>query len=226
VEIKVLKDILSANNRIAEQNRQLLNKKEVMALNLMSSPGAGKTTLILKTVAALRGKASIGVIEGDVSSSIDTEKLNKAGVAAVQINTGGACHLDASMVNAALADLPLDQIDILFIENVGNLICPGDFELGEHLKAVITSTPEGDDKPRKYPLLFKIADAVVVNKTDLLPHVNFDANNFSRAVYGINQKAPVFSLSATTGEGTENWASWIMQNLARIRAELRQAKPS
>lgn len=219
MEIKVLKDILSANNHIAEQNRQLLNKKKVMALNLMSSPGAGKTTLILKTVAALKGKARIGAIEGDVSSNIDTEKLTKAGVAAVQINTGGACHLDASMVNAALANLPLDQIDILFIENVGNLICPGEFELGEHLKIVITSTPEGDDKPHKYPLLFKMADAVVVNKIDLLPHVNFDANNFSRAVHGINQKAPVFSVSATTGEGIEDWASWLMSNLVAIGAK-------
>jgi len=218
MEIKVLKNIVSANNQIAEQNRQLLASKDILAVNIMSSPGAGKTTLILRTVEALKGKADIGVIEGDVSSSFDTEKLIKAGVTAIQINTGGECHLDASMVNSALLNLPLDNLDIIFIENVGNLICPGEFNLGEHLKVIVTSTPEGDDKPHKYPLLFTIADACVVNKTDLLPYVNFDMDGFYRAVKGINQKAALFQVCSTTGDGIGDWAAWVMKNLDKVRA--------
>jgi len=218
MEIKVLKNILSANNQIAEQNRQLLASKDILAMNIMSSPGAGKTTLILRTVEALKGKAGIGVIEGDVSSSFDTEKLIKAGVTAIQINTGGECHLDASMVNSALLNLPLDNLDIIFIENVGNLICPGEFNLGEHLKVLVTSTPEGDDKPHKYPLLFTIADACVVNKTDLLPYVNFDVDGFYRAVKGINQKAALFQVCSITGEGIGDWGLWVMKNLDKLRA--------
>ena len=217
MEIKVLKDILNANNQIAEQNRQLLASKHIMAINLMSSPGSGKTTLILRTVEALQGKARIGVIEGDVSSSIDTKTLSQAGVTAIQINTGGACHLDASMVNSALGNLPLDDIDILFIENVGNLICPGGFDLGEHLKVVILSTPEGDDKPHKYPLLFTQAKALVVNKTDLLPYVGFDLETFARAFKGINQQAAIFPISGLTGEGIEEWGKWVMDSLQKLR---------
>jgi len=217
MEIKVLKDILNANNQIAEQNRQLLASKHIMAINLMSSPGSGKTTLILRTVEALQDKARIAVIEGDVSSSIDAETLNQAGVTAIQINTGGACHLDASMVNSALANLPLDDIDILFIENVGNLICPGGFDLGEYLKVVILSTPEGDDKPHKYPLLFTQANALVVNKTDLLPHVSFDMETFTRMFKGINQPAALFAVSGLTGEGVKEWGKWVMDNLQKLR---------
>ena len=219
MEIKVLKDILSTNNQIAEQNRRLLENKKIMAVNLMSSPGAGKTTLIMETIKALKGEAQVGVIEGDVSSSIDAEKLSKAGVAVVQINTGGECHLDAGMVNSALINLPLDEIDVLFIENVGNLICPGEFALGEHLKVVIASTPEGDDKPHKYPLLFTIADAFVVNKIDLLPYVNFSADGFSQAAKGMNQKASLFLVSGTTGEGIDKWREWLLESLDRVRAK-------
>ncbi len=217
MEIKVLKDILSANNQIAEQNRQLLTSKRIMAINLMSSPGSGKTTLILRTVEALQNKARIAVIEGDVSSSIDAETLSQAEVTAVQINTGGGCHLDAGMVNSALANLPLDEIDILFIENVGNLICPGGFDLGEYLKVVILSTPEGDDKPHKYPMLFTQAKALVVNKTDLLPYVGFDLDALTRAFKGLNQQAALFPVSGLTGEGIEAWAKWVMANLQKLR---------
>ncbi len=217
MEIKVLKDILSANNQIAEQNRQLLTSKRIMAINLMSSPGSGKTTLILRTVEALQNKARIAVIEGDVSSSIDAETLSQAEVTAVQINTGGGCHLDAGMVNSALANLPLDEIDILFIENVGNLICPGGFDLGEYLKVVILSTPEGDDKPHKYPMLFTQAKALVVNKTDLLPYVGFDLDTLTRAFKGLNQQAALFPMSGLTGEGIEAWAKWVMANLQKLR---------
>jgi hydrogenase nickel incorporation protein HypB len=198
----------------------LLAGKSILAVNVMSSPGAGKTTLMLRTAEELKGKARIAVIEGDVSSSIDTEKLSQAGVTAIQINTGGGCHLDAGMVNSALLNLPLDELDIVFIENVGNLICPGEFELGEHLKVVISSTPEGEDKPYKYPLLFTIADAVVVNKTDLIPYVDFDMNGFSRAVKGLNQKAALFKVCGITGEGIGDWGKWIMKKLNEIRADV------
>lgn len=218
MEIKVLKNILSANNQIAEQNRRLLADKSILAVNVMSSPGAGKTTLMLRTAEELKDKARIAVIEGDVSSSIDTEKLSQAGVTAIQINTGGECHLDAGMVNSALLNLPLDELDIVFIENVGNLICPGEFELGEHLKVVITSTPEGDDKPHKYPLLFTIADAFVVNKTDLTPYVDFDMDGFSQVVKGLNKKAALFKVCGITGDGIGDWGVWIMKNRDRVRA--------
>ena len=219
MEIKVLTDILDANNQIAEQNRQLLTSKQIMAINLMSSPGSGKTTLIMRTVEQLKGKARVAVIEGDVSSSIDAEKLSQVGVTALQINTGGGCHLDASMVNSALANLPLDDIDILFIENVGNLICPGGFDLGEYLKVVILSTPEGDDKPHKYPLLFSQANALVVNKTDLLPHVGFDMEAFTRVFNGLNQQAVLFKVSGTTGEGFDDWGKWVTVNMEKFRAQ-------
>ena len=219
MEIKVLKNILSANNQLAEQNRRLLAGKNILAVNIMSSPGAGKTTLMLRTAEELAGKARIAVIEGDVSSSIDTEKLTQAGVTAIQINTGGECHLDAGMVNSALLNLPLDELDIVFIENVGNLICPGEFELGEHLKVVVSSTPEGDDKPYKYPLLFTIADALIINKTDLLPYVNFDMDGFCRTVRGLNQKAALFKVCGITGDGISNWGAWIMKNRGKLCAK-------
>ena len=219
MEVKVLKNILNANNQIAEQNHKLLAEKSILAVNVMSSPGAGKTTLMLRTAEELEGKARIAVIEGDVSSSIDTEKLIQAGVTAIQINTDGGCHLDAGMVNSALMNLPLDELDIVFIENVGNLICPGEFELGEHLKVVISSTPEGGDKPHKYPLLFTIADAIVVNKTDLMPHVSFDMDGFSKVVKGLNQKAALFEVCGTTSDGIGDWGAWIMDNLNKVRAD-------
>ncbi len=216
MEVKVLKDILNANNRIAEQNRQLLAEKRVMAVNVMSSPGSGKTTLILRTVEELGKRVGVGVIEGDVSSSIDADKLSRAGIASVQINTGGGCHLDASMVNPALASLPLEDIDILFLENVGNLICPGGFDLGERLKVVVLSTPEGDDKPHKYPALFAATDVLVVSKTDLLPHVSFDLDTFRRTFHGINQKAALFAVSGVSGEGIKEWGAWLLERLAEV----------
>ena len=214
MEIKVLKSILNANDQVAEQNRQELTRRKILTINLMSSPGAGKTTLILKTIEALKGKARIGVIEGDVSSDIDSQKIGQVGAPTVQINTGGGCHLDASMVNEALKNLPLDDIDILFIENVGNLICPGGFDLGEHLKVLILSTPEGDDKPYKYPGLFTEANVLVVSKTDLLPYVNFDMPGFLRAVSGINQKVRVFSVSANKEGSFKEWADWLSGELS------------
>jgi len=215
MEIKVIKDILSANNQIAEKNRRSLDSNRVLAVNLMASPGAGKTSLIMQTIKNLKDKARLGVIEGDISSSIDAEKIIQEKVPVIQINTGGECHLDANMTSPALENLPLGEIDLLLIENVGNLVCPGEFELGEHKKVVLLSIPEGDDKPYKYPLMFHIADVVLINKIDLLPYLKFDIAAFSKAVKGMNQKVEIFQISCTTGQGIQDWVSWLMTNLAR-----------
>jgi len=208
MKIKVLKDILSANDQIAGRNRELLDKNKIFAVNIMASPGAGKTSLVLQTIKALRDKVKVGVIEGDISSTIDAQTVGKEGVPVVQINTGGECHLDANMVQHALNNLSLD-IDVLLIENVGNLVCPAEFNLGEHRKVLVASVPEGDDKPFKYPLMFTTADAVVLNKTDLLPYVKFNVDSFTKAVKGINAKVKIFPVSCTTGDGIAAWAQWL-----------------
>ena len=213
MEIKVLKDILGANAQLAERNQQLLDSNGVFAVNLMSSPGAGKTSLILQTIKGLKGETKVGVIEGDVSSSIDAETVGKEGVPVLQINTGGACHLDANMIQNALGNLPLQDIELLIIENVGNLICPAEFALGTHRKVLMSSTPEGDDKPFKYPLMFHEVDAVLINKVDLLPYLNFDVEAFSQTVNGIKEKAEIFPISCTTGQGIEQWVSWLLTQM-------------
>jgi len=213
MEIKVVKDILDANEQIAQRNRRLLDSSNLFAVNLMSSPGAGKTSLILETIKGLRGKIKIGVIEGDVSSSLDAEVIAKEGVPVVQINTGGGCHLDANMVSTALDNVPLKDIQLLLIENVGNLICPAEFTLGEHRKVLISSIPEGDDKPFKYPLMFHKADAVLINKIDLLPYLNFDTQAFSRTIKGMNEKVEIFPISCATGQGIEEWVSWLLTQM-------------
>jgi len=215
MKIKVLKDILGANEQIAVRNRELLDKNNVLAVNLMSSPGAGKTSLILATIKELKQKTSIGVIEGDISSSLDAQMVAKEDVPVVQINTGGECHLDANMVSNALSNLSLPDIELLFIENVGNLICPASFSLGEHKKVVISSVPEGDDKPFKYPLMFHIADAVLINKIDLLPYLKFDVEAFSQAIKGINERVEIFPVSCTTGQGIQQWVAWLLTQMGR-----------
>jgi len=221
MEVKVLKDILGANEQIAERNRQLLNSNNVFAVNLMSSPGAGKTSLILATIKRLKGKTKIGVIEGDVSSSLDAEMVGKEGVPVVQINTGGACHLDANMISNALGNIPLQDIELLLIENVGNLICPASFALGEHRKVIISSVPEGDDKPFKYPLMFHIADVVLINKTDLSPYLKFDTEAFSQAIKRINAKIEIFQISCATGQGIQQWVSWLLTQMSFPRGTKR-----
>ncbi len=215
MEIKVLKDILSANEQIAERNRQLLDSQGVFAVNLMSSPGAGKTSLILATIKRLKEKTKIGVIEGDVSSTLDAETIGKEGVPVIQINTGGECHLDANMLSSALSNVPLKDIELLLIENVGNLICPAEFTLGEHKKVLISSVPEGDDKPFKYPLMFHKADAVLINKIDLLPYLKFDTGGFSQAIKGINEKVEIFQISCATGQGIQEWVSWLLTQMSK-----------
>ena len=214
MEIKILKDILSSNDLLANENRKLLDGSRTFMVNLMSSPGAGKTSLILQTIAGLQGEVRIGVIEGDVSSSIDAERIIREGIPAVQINTGGDCHLDANMVRSALLDLPLEDIDLLFVENVGNLICTAEFSIGEHTRVVLAHTPEGDDKPYKYPLMFTNADVVLINKVDLLPYVTFDISSFTTAVKGLNNAAEIFEFSCTTGRGIDHWLSWLRNQLA------------
>jgi len=215
MEIKVLKNILSANEQIAERNRQLFKSNDIFVVNLMSSPGAGKTSLILETIKGMKGKARVGVVEGDISSSMDAEAVGKTGVPVIQINTGGACHLDAGMVNNAIENLPLQDIDLVLIENVGNLVCPAEFVLGEHRKVIISSVPEGDDKPFKYPLMFNVADAVLINKTDLLPYLKFDIKTFSQAIKGINEKLDIFQVSCVTGQGIGQWVSWLLSQMGR-----------
>jgi hydrogenase nickel incorporation protein HypB len=209
MEIKVLKDILGANEQLAAKNRELLDKNKVFAVNVMASPGAGKTSVVLQTIKALKGKVKIGVIEGDIASSIDAETVAKEGVPVVQINTGGECHLEAIQIQNALNNLPLADIDLLLIENVGNLVCPAEFSLGEHLKILIASVPEGDDKPFKYPLMFNTVDALVLNKIDLLPYVKFNVDGFVKTVKNINAKVEIFKVSCTTGEGVQAWAKWL-----------------
>jgi len=215
-KIEIIQNILEANETTASRNQQLLDKHKVFALNIMSAPGAGKTSLILQTMARLKSRLNIAVIEGDVASTVDAEKVQNEATAVVQINTRNmpeSCSLMAAMIEQALKDLPLDDIDLLLIENVGNLICPSEFTLGEHKRVVISSLPEGDDKPTKYPLIFIDADAVIINKMDLLPHVDFDIANFRRSIQGLNPKAEVFELSCKTGEGIERWCSWILEQV-------------
>ncbi len=215
MEIKILKNILSANDQIAEENRRLLEGKSIFSLNIMASPGSGKTTLIMETIKRLKNEVAIGVIEGDTAGSLDAERIGKENVPVVQINTGGGCHLEAQMVKSALTAMPLDKIRLLFVENVGNLICPGEFDLGVSKKVVLMSTPEGDNKPYKYPLMFKIADAVIVTKIDLMPYVNFKTDDFLKAVKSINAKVDIIPLSAQTGQGFERWLDWLRANLKR-----------
>jgi len=215
MEIKVIKDILGANDRIASKNRQLFDDNKVFVVNVMASPGAGKTSVIMETIKRLKGKTRVGVVEGDISSSLDAEAIGKENVPVVQINTGGECHLDANMTATALGDLPLNDIDLLLIENVGNLVCPAEFSLGEDLRILIASTPEGDDKPFKYPLMFHEADVVLINKIDLLPYLKFDVDAFSKTIRGINRKVKIFPVSCTTGDGIEDWVSWLLGRMGQ-----------
>ena len=209
-EVPVVEKILSANDRIALENRRLLDGQGIVAVNVMASPGAGKTSVILRSIEALRGRLHVGVIEGDLASRVDADKVAETGTPVVQINTGGGCHLDAPQVQSALAQLPLAEIDLLFIENVGNLVCPTGWDLGEHVKVVVSSVPEGHDKPIKYPGIFVVADAFVLNKTDLAPYLDFDAEIFRTALRALNAEAPLFEMSCKTGQGIEAWADWLL----------------
>ena len=207
--IPVVENILSANDRLAAENRAIFDKAGVFAINLMASPGAGKTSLVERTVEGLAGRLRLGVIEGDLASSLDADRAAAAGAAAVQINTGGECHLDAVMLHAALPQLDLKSLDLLIVENVGNLVCPTSFKLGVHRNILIASTPEGDDKPYKYPGSYRGIDALVINKIDLLPYVDFDMQNFRRGVEMLTPGVMTFPLSCRTGEGLDAWLDWL-----------------
>lgn len=208
--IPIIENILSANDRVAERNRLLLDWTGVYSINLMASPGAGKTSLILKTLDCLSGRLKLGVVEGDLASSIDAEKAAAAGLPAVQINTGGECHLDAVMLADALPTLPLHEIDLVLVENVGNLVCPANFQIGTHLNVLIASIPEGDDKPYKYPGMYRGMQVLVINKIDLLPYVPFDMDYFQRGVEALNPGVVTFALSSKTGEGMDTWTDWLL----------------
>jgi len=208
--VPVVEKITKANDQIAGLNQDLLDRHGVFGINLLASPGAGKTSLIEQTLARLMGRLRLGVIEGDLATSLDAERAAKAGALAVQINTGGSCHLDAPMVCGALAELRLDEIDALIVENVGNLICPASFALGTHCNVLVASTPEGDDKPYKYPSMYGKVDTLVINKIDLLPHVSFDLARFRKGVEALNPGVPTFPLSCRTGEGVDAWVAWLV----------------
>ncbi|HSK47915.1 MAG TPA: hydrogenase nickel incorporation protein HypB [Coriobacteriia bacterium] len=216
-QIDVHKPILDRNEKLAAENRARFDEAGVFVLDLMASPGAGKTSTILATLAALRERYSIAVLEGDIASKVDAEKVKAHGIPAVQINTGGACHLESDMIKRAVAALPLDELDLIIIENVGNLVCPTEFYLGEHAKVMILSVPEGHDKPYKYPGIFQISEAVILNKVDTMSVFDFDEEEFTSVVHSLNPKAPIFRLAATKEEGVSDWADWLAERIERVR---------
>jgi len=207
--IPIVEKILSANDHIAEQNQFTLDSVGILGLNFMASPGAGKTSLIEHTIKKLMGRLRLAVVDGDVATSIDADRAAAAGARAVQINTGGECHLDAIMLQGALSELTLEEIDLLIVENVGNLICPASFQLGTHKSVLIASVPEGDDKPYKYPGMYRGVDALVINKIDLLPYVEFDMEYFRQGVEILNPGLVTFPLSCRSGEGLDAYLTWV-----------------
>jgi len=207
--VQVVENILSANDHLAAANRARLDADAVLGLNLMASPGAGKTALIERTVPGLEGRLRLAVVDGDVATSIDADRAAAAGAVAVQVNTGGQCHMDAVMLGGALDELDLGEVELLIVENVGNLICPASFDLGTHRNVLIASVPEGDDKPYKYPTMYRGVDALVINKVDLMPYVEFDMDYFVRGVQLLNPGLTTFPLSCRTGEGVDAWLDWV-----------------
>jgi hydrogenase nickel incorporation protein HypB len=209
VKVKVVKNILEVNDRMADANRRILAKAGVFAVNLMSAPGAGKTTLLERTIRSLGERISFGVIEGDIQGTHDAEVIAALDVPVVQINTEGACHLDANMISAILPQLPLDDLDVLVVENVGNLVCPAEFDVGESVKVMLLSLAEGDDKPMKYPLMFQQSEVLIINKIDLAPHVDARVERIRDDSLALNPSLKVFEVSARSGEGFEAWLDWL-----------------
>lgn len=209
MKVKVITRILEANDRIAAENRKLFNKAGVYVINLMSAPGAGKTSLIERTITELHRKLRIGVIEGDIAGTGDAQRIEKLGIPVIQINTGSACHLDANMINEAIVDLPLKDLDLLIVENVGNLVCPAEFKVGEDMKVMILSITEGDDKPLKYPLMFQESSALILNKIDLLPYTNADLEKIKKDSLSLNPNLKIFEVSCKTGQGIAEWTEWL-----------------
>jgi len=211
--VSIVENILNANDRLAEENRARIDSAGVFAINIMASPGAGKTSLIEQTLPRLAGQLRVAVVDGDIATSIDADRAAAAGAgAAIQVNTGGECHLDAVMLHGALDQLDLTQFDLLIVENVGNLVCPASFKLGTHKSILVASVPEGDDKPYKYPGMYRGVDALVINKIDLLPYINFRMDYFQRGVEVLNPGLTTFPISCRTGESLDSWVEWLVKN--------------
>ncbi|MGD1993409.1 MAG: hydrogenase nickel incorporation protein HypB [Anaerolineae bacterium] len=217
--VAVVEQIMSANDQLAATNRGRLDAAGVYAVNLMASPGAGKTSLITCTVEALRDQFRIGAVDGDLATTIDADRVAALGVPSVQINTGGTCHLDAAMLQNALSQLPLDDLDLLIVENVGNLVCPSAFQLGVHKDVLIASVPEGDDKPYKYPTMYRGVDAVLLNKMDVLDAFDFDVTYFRQGVEVLNPGLAFFPLSCKTGEGVDAWITWLQEQISAYKEQ-------
>ena len=217
MKVTVVKNVLDANERIAAENRRLFDEKKIYVINLMSSPGAGKTSLVEKTIMALKDRYRIAVIEGDIQDTYDADRVAALGIPAVQINTGGACHIDGNMIREALPALDMNRIDLLISENVGNLVCPAEFKIGENAKVMILSTPEGADKPAKYPLMFQESAVMIINKIDLAPYVDFDLEKARRDALALNRKLRIFEVSCKTGQGLENWVQWLAGEIEAFR---------
>jgi hydrogenase nickel incorporation protein HypB len=212
MKINVMQDVLQANDRIAEENRTLFRKNKNLVLNLMSSPGAGKTSLLEKTAEKLAGKLRLGVVVGDIETTRDADRISKYNVPAIQLTTGTACHLDANMVASALPHMPLDKIDLLVVENVGNLVCPAEFVVGEDYKIMILSVTEGDEKPLKYPLMFHESALMLINKIDLVQYTNFNIDDAKSNARKINPDINIIEISCTTGAGLDKWVEWLMDH--------------
>jgi hydrogenase nickel incorporation protein HypB len=210
MKVKVVTNILEANDRLAAENRNIFKDLGVYVINLMSGPGAGKTSILEQTIKEVNGRIKLGVIEGDIAGDDDARRIESLGTPVVQINTGGACHLDANMIRVVMEDLPLKDIDILFIENVGNLVCPAEFNVGEDIKVMLLSIAEGHDKPLKYPLMFQESTALILNKIDLLPYTNADLEKMRKDSLSLNPKLKIFDVSCRTGEGIGDWVNWLL----------------
>ncbi len=218
-EIRLMKQVLASNDALAREQLALLDRHGVLGVNMMSGPGAGKTSLIERTVEALGRKLRIYVIEGDIQGSLDAERVAAKGAPVTQLNTQGACHLDAMMLAAALPGIDFAHLDLLIIENVGNLVCPAEFALPAHYNVTLLSTPEGSDKPAKYPLMFTKSDVIVVNKMDLLEHVSFDVDGFERSVRRLKPDVPILRLSTKTGDGLDKWLGWLEAKVSERKAK-------
>lgn len=213
MKVKVVTRILEANERIAADNRRIFDDSGVYVINLMSAPGAGKTSLLERTIKELNKKLRVAVIEGDIAGTQDAERIGNLGVPVIQINTGGACHLDANMINEVLGELPLKEIELLFIENVGNLVCPAEFNVGEDMKMMLLSITEGDDKPLKYPLMFQESSALILNKIDLLQYTNVSIDKIKKDAMSLSPSIKIFEVSCRTGEGISEWTDWLVKKV-------------
>ena len=219
MEIKVIKNILGENDRLAAENQAMFQDKKVFVLNFMGSPGAGKTSVLEKTMEHLKDKIKMAVIEGDLFTSKDAERIDKYGVPVIQINTAGGCHLDANMVQKTVKEMNLDELDLLVVENVGNLVCPAEFPLGEDARAVVLSVTEGDDKPLKYPLMFKESEIALLNKVDLAPYCNFNMDSAKKDITSLHPGIEVLEVSCTKGQGIDEWCDWLLKKIAAKKGQ-------